>query len=119
MKPELRNMDWDERLYAALSPARAMKGADVSAVVMARVRELPAYGARPFAGWWKVPALALASCAAYALCVEGGLFANTASSLAAVIKAERQASSVSAMIFGRGGAGEGELLAMVLERGNK
>ncbi len=119
MKPDFHTTDWDERLYAALSPARAMKGADISARVMERVTALPAYAGKPFAGWWKVPALALASCAVYALCVEGGLFADTAASLAAAINSEREASNVSAMVFGRGGAGKGELLAMVLERGNK
>lgn len=119
MKPHFHEMkDEDSALYAALSPARAMKGSDVSARVMERVTALPPYARSSFAGWWKVPAFALASCAVYALCVEAGLLPGSAATLAAAVKADRDASRFSSMIFGSS-AGSGEVLAMVLEGGKK
>ena len=105
----------------ALDPARAMAGADVSRAVMARIAELPARAAaHPFAGWWKVPAFALASCAVYALCAEAGLLPGySAASLAAALRAERETAHFSSMMFGTSRAGRGEMLAMVLEGGKK
>ena len=77
--------------------------ADIIEPVMSRVAEL--VSARPpsaltiLAGWWKVPALALASCAVYALCVETGLLPGARSQLVSVLSAYNSSQKISAMLF--------------------
>ena len=90
---------------------------DISAAVLKR---LPAAAeselrSRSLRGWWKVPALALASCAAYALCVETGLLPSSNYSLTSTLAAQSEAGKLSALIFGRNQSGSEQLLAMVLE----
>ena len=96
-------------------------GRDISAAVLER---LPAAAGtvllrRTLRGWWKVPALALASGAAYALCVETGLLPSNTSSLASALTAQNEAAKLSDYVFGGGRTGSEQLLAMVLEGGGK
>ena len=112
---ELRALD---RL---LAPPPALTGADISAAVLARLPAAagPVLLKRSLRGWWKVPALALASGAAYALCVETGLLPSGAASLASALAAQNEASKISSLLFGRTPAGSEQLLAMVLEGDRK
>lgn len=104
-----------------LTPPAQLTGRDISAAVLAR---LPASAGpellrRTLRGWWKVPALALASCAAYALCVETGLIPSSPYSLASALAAQNEAAKLSSLIFGGSPAGSEQLLAMVLEGDGK
>ncbi len=112
---ELRALD---RLLAA--PAELAEK-DISAAVLARLPAAagPVMLKRALRGWWKVPALALASCAAYALCVETGLLPAYSSSLASALAAQNEAAKLSSLIFGRNQTGSEQLLAMVLEGDGK
>ncbi|MCX5786233.1 MAG: zf-HC2 domain-containing protein [Elusimicrobia bacterium] len=95
---------------------------NISVAVMARIAVLDSVGVYhtpAFAGWWKVPVLALASCAVYALCVETGLLPVSQSPLLAAVAAHKEAEKLSIMIFGGGETGSEQLLAMLLEGGKK
>ena len=112
---ELRALD---RLLA--QPA-ALTGRDISAAVLARLPAAagPVLLERALRGWWKVPALALASCAAYALCVETGLLPSSPYSLSAALTAQNETAKLTSLIFGKNTSGNEQLLAMVLEGDGK
>lgn len=104
-----------------MAPPEELAGRDISAAVLAR---LPASAGpellkRTLRGWWKVPALALASCAAYALCVETGLLPSNPYSLTSALAAQNEAAKLSSLIFGKNQSGSEQLLAMVLEGDGK
>jgi anti-sigma factor RsiW len=91
---------------------------DISAAVMSRLAALDTVDTRQasvFAGWWKVPALALASCAVYALCVETGVLPANRSQLLTAMAAHKEAERFSTMIFGGREASSEQLLTMLLE----
>lgn len=91
---------------------------DISSAVMERVgAAAPAAG--PLGGWWKLPAMALASIAIYAFCVESGLLPERAHALTAAVAAQREAGKASALLFGGSAGSKEELLAMLLEGDNK
>ena len=95
---------------------------DISAAVIARIATLDAGATRrklTFVGWWKVPALALVSCAIYALCVETGLLPASQSPLLAAVAAQKEAEKLSIMLFGGRETDSEQLLAMLLEGGKK
>ena len=108
-------------LETMLAPAR---GADASALcpaVMIRVRAMqpqPRYG-NLFSGWWKAPAIALASCAVYAICVEMGFLSAGSASLAATLESRKESEHVYSMIFGIRRPDNENLLALVLQGDNK
>ncbi len=108
---ELRALD------ALLARTAAGNDTQFAAAVMERVLDrAPAAEARPsYAGWWKVPAFALASCAAYALCVETGLLPSVSDQLASALAAQNEAQKLSTMLFGNSRSGSGEMLAMLLD----
>jgi len=87
---------------------------DISGAVLARVGAAGAAGSR-HSGWWKLPAMALASIAAYALCVETGLLPDRSRALTAAVTAQKEARELSALLFGRSAGGKEEMLAMLLE----
>lgn len=89
--------------------------------VMARVRTMLPHAPRrnPFSGWWKVPALAFASCAVYAVCVETGLLPSGAASLHTALRAQKETGRVYSMLFGINVTNNENLLAMVLEGDEK
>jgi len=96
--------------------------ADISSAVMTRVAALdpgPAQCGRSLAGWWKVPALALASCAIYVLCSETGLLPARRSQLPAALSADKEALKLSTLLFGRPENDREQLLAMLFEGGEK
>lgn len=92
---------------------------DITGTVMNRVAELVSAGPRSalsiLAGWWKVPALALASCAVYALCVETGLLPGGRSQLVSALSAYKSSQKISAMLYGGQKAGDEQLLALLIE----
>jgi len=110
-----------------LAGLRALEGilrpqlsqADIIEPVMSRVAELviarPPSALTILAGWWKVPALALASCAVYALCVETGLLPGARSQLVSVLSAYNSSQKISAMLYGGQKAGDEQLLALLFE----
>jgi len=108
-------------LERLLAPPAELAGRDISAAVLARLPAAagPVILKRALRGWWKVPALALASCAAYALCVETGLLPDYSSPLASALTAQAEAAKLSSLIFGRNPTGTEQLLAMVLEGDEK
>jgi hypothetical protein len=71
------------------------------------------------AGWWKVPAIALAACAVYALCVETGLWPPGNRTLAAALSAGTETARARQLLFGGQRSDDANLLAMVLEGGSK
>ena len=76
-------------------------------------------GARAvFAGWWKVPAFALVSCAIYALCVETGLSPER-SSLHNTTSIHSGTGTLSTMLSDGREADGGYLLAMLSEGADK
>lgn len=87
---------------------------DIRGPVMARA-EMIRPQAAPLRGWWKLPAMALASVAVYALCVETGMLPDRGHALAAAVTAQRETQKLSAMMFGRSAGGREEMLAMLLE----
>lgn len=96
--------------------------ADISADVMSRIAALDTRGSRrapSFPGWWKVPALALASCAAYMLCVEAGLLPPVRSQLPSAIASYKKTEDFTAMLFGTKEPGREQLLTMLLEGDKK
>jgi anti-sigma factor RsiW len=104
-----------------LAPPAELTGSDISTAVLAKLsasagHELPA---RALSGWWKVPALALASCAVYALCVETGLLPGNSYSLASALAVQNEAAKVTDLVFGGGRVDNEQLLAMVLEGDSK
>lgn len=100
-----------------LAPPAELAGRDISAAVLARLPASagPELLSRTLRGWWKVPAMALASCAAYALCVETGLLPSYTYSLTSVLAAQSEAAKLSAFVFGGSRSDNAQLLAMVLE----
>jgi anti-sigma factor RsiW len=79
-----------------------------SAALMGRLRREQAQPeTTDYAGWWKVPAFVLASCAVYVICVESGLAPSRGY--------ERQSAAQPglASIFADGRDGGGYLLSMV------
>lgn len=112
---DLRALD---RLTA---PPAALTNRDISAAVLARLPAAagPELLKRALRGWWKVPALALASCAVYALCVETGLLPSYPYSLTAALTSQNETARLSSLIFGGSQAGSEQLLAMVLEGDGK
>lgn len=104
----------------ALKPG--IPAADISAAVMSRIAALDSRGMRrapSFSGWWKVPALALASCAAYVLCVESGLLPPARSQLPSAIASYKKTEDFTAMLFGTKEPGREQLLTMLLEGDRK
>ncbi|HNW45300.1 MAG TPA: zf-HC2 domain-containing protein [Elusimicrobiales bacterium] len=100
-----------------LTPPLKISARDISAAVIAA---LPAaadaeLSHRLWRGWWKVPALVLASCAAFAICVETGLLPSRTYSLAAELAAQSQASQLSSLLFGKTADGDEELLALMFK----
>ncbi len=96
--------------------------ADISAAVMGRITAMDSgepLRAHIFAGWWKVPALALASCAIYALRVETGFLPFRHSQLPAAVAAYKETEDFTAMIFGNREPGSAQLLTMLLEGDEK
>ncbi len=96
--------------------------ADLAGPVMSRVAAQGHEYARHSSvldGWWKVPAVALASCAIYVLCVETGLLPARQSPLLAALAARNAAEKIPAMIFGGTRPGQAEMLAMLFEGGKK
>jgi anti-sigma factor RsiW len=88
---------------------------DISGRVMAAIRRRAAPPRPLFAGWWKVPAIALASCGLYVLFVETGLWPpGRASSLAALLSARGETEELRALLPGQSEK-DASLLAMVLE----
>ena len=108
-------------LDGILRPRRAQP--DISAAVMDRVAELVSAGPRRtpdiLAGWWKGPALALASCAVYAVCVETGLLPTGYDPLASALAAQSEAQKLSSVLFGNSRGGSEEMLAMLLDGDKK
>lgn len=88
--------------------------ADISGRVMASAALLRPT-ASPLHGWWKLPAMALASVAVYALCVEAGLLPDRRGALAAAVTAQKETQKLSAMLFGRSAGGGEEMLAMLFD----
>lgn len=104
----------------ALKPG--IPAADISAAVMSRIAALDARGRRrtpSFFRWWKVPALALASCAVYVLCVESGSLPSTRSQLPSAIASYKETEDFTAMLFGNKAPGNEQLLTMLLEGDKK
>lgn len=87
---------------------------DISGAVLARVGTAAPVGDQE-SGWWKLPALALASVAVYALCVETGLLPDRSRALMAAVTAQKETRELSALLFGRSAGGKEEMLAMLLE----
>lgn len=116
--PDCREELADLRAMDNLLVPRGMQ-CDITGAVMNRVAEL--VSARPrsalsiLAGWWKVPALALASCAVYALCVETGLLPGRQSQLVSALSAYNSSQKISAMLYGGQKAGDEQLLALLIE----
>jgi len=104
-----------------LAPARGADASSIRPAVMARVRAMqsqPRYGSF-FSGWWKAPAIALASCAVYAICVEMGFLSAGSASLAATLGSYKESERVYSMIFGIRRPDNENLLAMVLQGDNQ
>lgn len=88
--------------------------ADISASVLASAA-LIRPPASPLRGWWKLPAMALASVAAYALCVEAGLLPDRGGALASAVAAQKETQQLSTLLFGRSAGGGEQMLAMLLD----
>ncbi|HBA60517.1 MAG TPA: hypothetical protein DCZ92_06815 [Elusimicrobia bacterium] len=108
-------------LDALLTPAPAVTEQGFEAAVMARIIDHdPETDARAlYTGWWKVPALALASCAGYAVCVETGLLPAGYDPLASALAAQSEAQKLSSVLFGNSRAGSEQMLAMLLDGDKK
>ncbi|HNW44870.1 MAG TPA: zf-HC2 domain-containing protein [Elusimicrobiales bacterium] len=112
---ELRALD---RL---LAPPSETTSRDISAAVLAALplaadTELRR---RPWLGWWKVPALVMASCALFVLGIETGLFPSSTRALASALAAQSETHKLSSLLFGRGTSDDEELLAAVFDCGEE
>lgn len=104
----------------ALKPG--IPAADISTAVMSRIAALDTRGRRrapSFFSWWKVPALALASCAVYVLCAESGFLPSTRSPLLSAITSYKETEDFTAMLFGNKAPDNEQLLTMLLEGDKK
>jgi len=93
-----------------------------TAEVLERIRDgqyAQAAGQSPYAGWWKVPALALASFAMYALYVETALLPSEADYLTAALSARGNTRDLAGLLLADGRGSDAQILAMVLEGGNE
>ena len=108
-------------LDAVLTPPSVVTDRDFEAEVMERIMsDAPEADARAlYAGWWKVPALALASCALYAVCVETGLLPAGYDPLASALAAQSEAQKLSSVLFGDSRGGSEQMLAMLLDGDRK
>jgi|GEM_PF-2327736 len=107
------------RLYAMdeILKSRVM-AADISTVVMERISALDDGGMRRtvMSGeWLKAPALVLASCALYVLCVETGVLPARQPRLLAAVATHKEAATFSNMLFGRVEIDSEQILTMLLE----
>jgi len=111
---QLRDLD------ALFAPSSAVTERAFETAVMARImNDAPEADARAvYAGWWKVPALALASCAVYAVCVETGLLPS-GYDLASALAAQSEAQKLSSVLFGNSRGGNEQMLAMLLDGDKK
>ena len=109
-------------LDGILTPHTARADRKFAIDVMERITRLRGLQTirRPiYAEWWKVPALALTSCAAYILCVETGLLPSGPYSLASTLAAQSDASKASSVLFGGSHGGSGQMLALLLDGDKK
>lgn len=108
-------------LDALLIPLPAGTDREFEAEVMERImNDVPEVDAQlPYTGWWKVPALALASCAVYAICVETGLLPTGYDPLASALAAQDEAQTLSSVLFGNSRGGSEQMLAMLLDGDKK
>ncbi len=108
-------------LDALLTPLPPGTDREFAAEVMALIINIaPVVEAQPsYAGWWKVPALALVSCAVYAVCVETGLLPTCSDPLASALAAQNETQTLSSMLFGNSRGGSEQVLAMLLDGDKK
>ncbi len=71
-------------------------------------------------GWWKVPALTLASCAIYLVCIETGFMPSRQFAPAAISASQDGAGTISSMLSdGQETGGGGHLLTIICEGADK
>jgi len=104
-----------------LTPAAVVQDPEFAAEIMGRIIDrAPAAERLPsYTGWWKVPALALASCAVYAVCVETGLLPSGSDPFAAALAAQSEAQRLSSVLFGNSVGGSEQMLTMLLDGDKK
>lgn len=107
----------DELLAKENAPADTAFEADVMAGIRHARRAAEQTDTDKF-GWWKVPALALASCAAYLLYAETRILPSGSDYLSSVLAAQGEVSRFSSYLLGTP-TGEEQLLAMALKGGRK
>ena len=78
-------------------------------------RLAPEESVSAFAGWWKVPALTLASCAVYVRCVETSLLPQPTSEPPAAASSSAGVVTLSTILSDGQEPSEGHLLTMILE----
>lgn len=109
------------RAMESMLTARFKDDRDISAAVLSRIpKTAPQRPAGYFwQGWWKVPAMALASCALTLVLLESGLIPYNSYMLTAAITGQREALKLTGFLFGKPQVEDDKLLALLFDGGEK
>lgn len=101
--------------------ARFSESPDITGAVLSRLpKTAPQLPAGYFwQGWWKVPAMALASCALTLVLLESGLIPYNSYMLTAAIKGQSEALKLTGFLFGKPQVADDKLLALMFDGGEK